>query len=127
MFNLNQAFLLVQKLKSAPKCFTLGVKAEIEKKFSICTKLLINAELYGWVLAPRLKKGYRRIWEANLQPLGPILQHFMIIFLVSFFFHLPLKLLHTLMISPTVLVGHCPWGGGQGLSHWIQLLEVLPY
>jgi hypothetical protein len=32
-------------------------------------------------------------------------------FLVSFFSHLPLKLLHTLMISPTVLVGHCPWGG----------------
>jgi hypothetical protein len=37
-------------------CFTLGVKAEIEKMFSICPKLLINAELYGLVLAPRLKK-----------------------------------------------------------------------
>jgi hypothetical protein len=47
--------------------FTLGVKAEREKKnFSICPKLLINAELYGLVLAPRLKKGYRQIWEANL-------------------------------------------------------------
>jgi hypothetical protein len=45
MFNPNQAFLLVKKLKSAPKCFTLGVKAEIEKIFSICPKLLINAEL----------------------------------------------------------------------------------
>jgi hypothetical protein len=35
MFNPNPAFLLVQKLKSAsPKglAFTLGVKAEIEKK-----------------------------------------------------------------------------------------------
>jgi hypothetical protein len=31
MFNPNQAFLLVQKLKSAPKAFTLGVKAELEK------------------------------------------------------------------------------------------------
>jgi hypothetical protein len=32
MFNPNQAFLLVQKLKSAPrKDFTLGVKAELEK------------------------------------------------------------------------------------------------
>jgi hypothetical protein len=30
MFNSNQAFLLVQKLKSAPEAFTLGVKAEIE-------------------------------------------------------------------------------------------------
>jgi hypothetical protein len=47
----------VQKLKSAPKGFTLGVKAEIEKKNSICLKLLINAELYGLVLAPRLKRG----------------------------------------------------------------------
>jgi hypothetical protein len=32
MFNLNQAFLLVQNLKSAPKGFKLGVKAEIGKK-----------------------------------------------------------------------------------------------
>jgi hypothetical protein len=45
-------------LKSAPKGFTSGVKAEIEKIFSICPKLLINAELYGFVLAPNLKKGY---------------------------------------------------------------------
>jgi hypothetical protein len=61
MFNPNQAFLLVQKLKSAPKDFTLRVKAEIEKIFSICPKLLINAELHGLVLAPRLKT-----CEANL-------------------------------------------------------------
>jgi hypothetical protein len=32
MFNPNSAFLLVQKLKSAPKGFTLGGNAEIEKK-----------------------------------------------------------------------------------------------
>ncbi len=51
-----QAFLLVQKLKSVPTGFTLGVEAELEKVFSICPKLLINAELYGLVLAPRLKK-----------------------------------------------------------------------
>jgi hypothetical protein len=31
MFNPNPAFLLVQKLKSAPKGLTLGIKAEIEK------------------------------------------------------------------------------------------------
>jgi hypothetical protein len=48
----------MQKLKLAPKGLTIGVKAEIEKIFSICPKLLINAELYGLVLAPRLKKGY---------------------------------------------------------------------
>jgi hypothetical protein len=72
MFNPNPAFLLVQKLKSAPRAFTLGVKAEIEKKaFQSAPKyLLINAELYGLVLASRLKKGYHQIWEANLQPLG---------------------------------------------------------
>jgi hypothetical protein len=56
MFNSNQAFLLVQKLKSAHKGVTIGVKAEIEKIFSIYPKLLLNAELYGLVLAPRLKK-----------------------------------------------------------------------
>jgi len=38
------------------KGFTLGVKAEIEKIFSINPKLLINAELYSLVLTPRLKK-----------------------------------------------------------------------
>jgi hypothetical protein len=38
--------------------FTLGVKAEIEQIFSICPKPLINVELYGLVLAPRLKKRY---------------------------------------------------------------------
>jgi len=31
-FNSNQVFLLEQELKSAPQGFTLGVKAEIEKK-----------------------------------------------------------------------------------------------
>jgi hypothetical protein len=37
MLNPNQAFLLVETLKFAPRPgFTLGVKAEIEKIFSIC-------------------------------------------------------------------------------------------
>ncbi len=36
MFTSNHAFLLVQKLKSAPRAITLGVKSEIEKIFSIC-------------------------------------------------------------------------------------------
>jgi hypothetical protein len=47
------------------------VKAEIEKKLFNLPQVLINAELYGLVLASRLKKGYHQIWEANLQPLGP--------------------------------------------------------
>jgi hypothetical protein len=51
MFNPNQAFLLVQI--SPPRAFfTLGGV----KVFSICPKLLINAELYGLVLATRLEK-----------------------------------------------------------------------
>jgi hypothetical protein len=35
------------KVEIGPKGFTLGVKAEIEKIFSICPKLLINAELHA--------------------------------------------------------------------------------
>jgi hypothetical protein len=59
-----------------PKGFTLGVKTEIEKIISICPKQLINAELYGLVdKVRRLEKGYPRIWEANLQPLGPMFQY----------------------------------------------------
>ncbi len=54
MFNPNQAFLLVQKMKSASQ--GLYIKAELEKIFSICPKLLINAELYGLVVARRLEK-----------------------------------------------------------------------
>jgi len=44
------------KVEMSPKGFTLGVKAELEKIFSICPNLLINVELYDLVLAPRLKK-----------------------------------------------------------------------
>jgi hypothetical protein len=74
MFNSNQASLLLQKLKSAPKGFTLGVKAEIEKIFSICPKLLINAELYGLLLAPRLKNKDTIEFGKSIckEPLGPI-------------------------------------------------------
>jgi hypothetical protein len=54
------------KVEISPKGFTLGVKAGIEKEISTCPKLVINVELHGCVLAPRLKKGYHPIWEANL-------------------------------------------------------------
>jgi len=37
------------KVEISPKGFTLGVEAALEKIFSICPKLLINAELYGLV------------------------------------------------------------------------------
>jgi len=70
MFNPNEAFLLVQKVEISPKGFSLGVKAQLEKIFSICPKLQIIAELYGLVLTPRLENGYHGIWEANLKTLG---------------------------------------------------------
>ncbi len=44
------------KVEITPKGLTLEVKAEMEKIFSICPRLLINAEHYGLSLAPRLKK-----------------------------------------------------------------------
>jgi hypothetical protein len=78
MFNPSPVFLLVQKVEIGPKGFTLGVKAEIEKKLFNLPQVLINAELYGLVLAPRLEKGYHQIWEANLQPLGPMFQNLLI-------------------------------------------------
>jgi hypothetical protein len=58
----------VQKLKSWG--FTRRVKPGKNKIFSICLKLLTNAELYGLVFGPEAKERYQRIWEANLQPLG---------------------------------------------------------
>jgi hypothetical protein len=58
------------KVETSPKGFTLGVKVEIEKRNFHLPQVLINAELYGLVLASRLKKGYHQIWEANFQPLG---------------------------------------------------------
>ncbi len=47
-----------EKVEISPKGFTLGVKVEIEKNLVNLPRVLINAELYGLVLAPRLKKGY---------------------------------------------------------------------
>jgi hypothetical protein len=41
-----------------PQGLYIRIKAEIEKIFSICPKLLISAELCILVLTPRLKKGY---------------------------------------------------------------------
>jgi hypothetical protein len=46
------------KSGNQPQGLYVGVKAKLEKIFSICTNLLINAELYGLLLGPRLEKGY---------------------------------------------------------------------
>jgi hypothetical protein len=53
---LKSSIPIAAKVEISPMGFTLKVKAEILKIFSICPKLLINAELYGIVLIPRLKK-----------------------------------------------------------------------
>jgi hypothetical protein len=55
MLNSKSSIPIGAKVEISPKGFTLRVTAEIEKIFSICPKLLMNAELYGLVLAPRLK------------------------------------------------------------------------
>ncbi len=55
MFNPNQKFLLVQKLKLATKGFTLGVKGGKEKIFLMALYML---NFNGLVLAQRWKKGY---------------------------------------------------------------------
>ncbi len=56
------------KVEISPKGFTLGVKADIEKNFSICPKFIINDEHQGPALATKLKKGSHQICEASLQP-----------------------------------------------------------
>jgi len=57
MFNSNQAFLLVQLLKSVLKDFTLGVKAEIEKKLFHLPQG-INKCLTLWLcIGPKAEKG----------------------------------------------------------------------
>jgi hypothetical protein len=45
--------------------------AEIEKIFSICPKLVINAELYGLVLASSLKKKIPSNLGSQSATLGP--------------------------------------------------------
>jgi hypothetical protein len=60
----------------SPKGFTFGVKVEIEKIFSVCFKLLINAEFYGLVLAPRAEeKDTIEFGKPICNPLGPMFQH----------------------------------------------------
>jgi hypothetical protein len=56
MFNPNQSIPIGAKVEISPKGFTLGVKDELGKIFLISPKLLINAELYGLVLAPKAEK-----------------------------------------------------------------------
>jgi hypothetical protein len=54
-FQPKSSFPIGAKVEISLKSFTRGVMADIEKKNSICPKLIISAELYGLVLAARLK------------------------------------------------------------------------
>jgi hypothetical protein len=47
----------------------------MKKHFSICPKLVINAEHYGLVFGPKAEKRIPSKLEANVQPLGPMFQH----------------------------------------------------
>jgi hypothetical protein len=75
------------KVEVGPKGFTLRVKAKIEKIFSICPKLLINDELYGLVLAPRLKKRIPLNLGSQFATLGANVPAFINI-LKTIFYHL---------------------------------------
>jgi len=66
------------KVEISPNGFTLGVKAEIEKKLFSLLQVLINAELMAFYWAQASKKRYHQNWEANLQPLGRMFQHLLI-------------------------------------------------
>ncbi len=61
MFSPKSSIPIGAEVEINPNGFTLGVKSKLENIFSICPKLVINAELYGLVLAPRLEKGYHPI------------------------------------------------------------------
>jgi hypothetical protein len=72
--NRNKTLILIAaKVEIRPTGVTLGIKAEIVNIFSISPKLLMNAKLY-WPQS--LRKAYHQIWEANLQPLGPMFPAF---------------------------------------------------
>jgi hypothetical protein len=60
------------KVEISPRAFTLRVKAENRKNifFPSAPKLLINAELYGLVLGPRLKKGSNEFEKPIYNPWG---------------------------------------------------------
>ncbi len=52
------------------------LESKLQKRnISLSPNLLINVELYGLLLAPRLIKGYHQNWEVNLQCQEPILLH----------------------------------------------------
>jgi hypothetical protein len=59
------------KVEISPQGFTRGVKAEIEKVFSIWPKLLLNAELCGLVLATRLEKNTIEFGNLDMVPIPP--------------------------------------------------------
>jgi len=58
--------------------------AEIENIFSICPKLVINAELYGLVLASRLKKRIPSNLGSQSATLGPSVAAFISILMSMF-------------------------------------------
>jgi hypothetical protein len=56
MFKHNSSIPIGGKVEISPKGFTLGVKAELEKIFSICPKSVQNAELNFMGLTPTIRR-----------------------------------------------------------------------
>jgi hypothetical protein len=76
MFSPNQAIPIGEKVEINPNGCTPGGKAELEKIFSICPKLLINAELYGLELTPKAGKRITiKFGRQICNPWGPTFQH----------------------------------------------------
>jgi hypothetical protein len=84
---LKSSIPICAKVEISPKSFKLGIKGEIEQIFSICPKLLINAEPYSLVLALRLKKRIPSNLERQFATLGANIPA-LINILKSMFLHL---------------------------------------
>ncbi len=63
MFNPNPAFLLVQKLKSAPKGFTLGVKAYVKPKSSIPIGEKVEISPKGFTLGVKAEREKKKLFN----------------------------------------------------------------
>ncbi len=73
-FDSNQAFLFMQKLRSTAWALHQESRMKSKKSFQFAPKLLMNAELYGLLLAPRVKKDPPSPCiedEPNSRPLSP--------------------------------------------------------
>jgi hypothetical protein len=91
MFNPNQAFLLVQKLKSSPKGFMLGVKAEYRNDFFNLPQVTNKCWTLWPCIGPKAEKGIPSNSGSQFVTLGTNLPAFITI-LTSMLYHLSVNL-----------------------------------